>query len=175
MLLSFAPQARSRQKSQTSHKGYATPKIICFSNKTSTSPCRDGGDSNTTLLRLFFPWLLSTLCMAQDAEHPLHHPGTAGNAMECQACQQSPSASSPQAHAPKGVCSHRADTHPILPSFGNYLQSREESRGEKSSQKCLCCGNVNNANISAFKYVWNDRECQHVPHLPRNSFESLLP
>lgn len=181
VLLPFTPQPRPRWRSQTSHKDYATPKSICFSNETSMSPRMGRRFQIQHSLGCSLSFLSHAGAWHGLLTTPCSHPGTVGNGMDCQACQESHSACTPQAHAPKGVCSHAAEqgltrshsSHP--PVIWKLSPEQGGKKGGKSSQKCLCCGNVNNANISAFKYVWNDKECQHVPRLPRNSFESLLP
>lgn len=39
-----------------------------------------------------------------------------------------------------------------------FWGGRRRQRREEPSQKCLQRDSMNNANISAFKYVWNNRE-----------------
>lgn len=172
------------------HLGRTTQHLTAsdFSNETSMKSCT--GRSTPFQIQhsssCLFPWLpIPSWCTARAADKPsqpsCHSHFTASDATNTRACHESQTACTRQTHAPECVCSRAGEQgsntlNRILLRFGNDLRSREESKGkEKSSQKCLRCDNVNNANISAFKYVWNDRECQHLPHLPRNSFESLLP
>ncbi|XP_051641647.1 uncharacterized protein LOC127470311 [Manacus candei] len=102
---------RAGWRSRTSHKDYATPKSICFSNATSMSPCTGQRLQIQHSSGCLFPWLpVPRWCTARAADNPSQPPWhshcTAGNGMDCWAWQEIHSACIWQAHTPKGVCSH---------------------------------------------------------------------
>ena len=85
---SLPPRPRAGWRSQTSHKDYAMPNSIWFSNETSMSPCM--GRSIPFQIQhssgCLFPWLpVPSWCTARSADKPLqpswHGCRAAGDAM----------------------------------------------------------------------------------------------